>query len=45
MKKLLNTLYITSPNKYLALDGETILVKEEDKKVVFLVKATIVAGY
>ncbi len=30
MKKLLNTLYITTPDRYLALDGETVLVKHED---------------
>ena len=30
MKKLLNTLYITSPDAYLALDGETILIKKDD---------------
>lgn len=28
MKKLLNTLYVTSPEKYLSLDGENIVVKE-----------------
>ncbi len=31
MKKLLNTLYVTSPNTYLALDGETILVKMDEE--------------
>lgn len=29
MKKLLNTLYITSPDRYLSLDGENIVVKED----------------
>ena len=29
MKKLLNTLYITSPEKYLSLDGENVLIKED----------------
>jgi CRISPR-associated protein Cas1 len=29
MKKLLNTLYITSPDVYLTLDGENIVVKKE----------------
>ena len=29
MKKLLNTLYITSTDKYLSLDGENIVVKED----------------
>lgn len=31
MKKLLNTLYITSPDAYLALDGETVLIKREEE--------------
>lgn len=31
MKKLANVLYITSPEAYLALDGENILVKKDDK--------------
>lgn len=29
MKKLLNTLYITSPEKYLSLDGENVVIKED----------------
>lgn len=33
MKKLLNTLYITSENGYLALDGETIVVYDGEKAV------------
>lgn len=28
MKKLLNTLYVTSENSYLALDGENIVIFE-----------------
>ena len=38
MKKLLNTLYVTSENSYLALDGENIVVFEEKMgpKVKFL---------
>lgn len=32
MKKLLNTLYVTSENSYLALDGENIVVFEEKQK-------------
>ncbi|WP_427182381.1 type I-C CRISPR-associated endonuclease Cas1c [Paenibacillus sp. TC-CSREp1] len=31
MKKLLNTLFVTLPDTYLALDGENVLVKQEDK--------------
>jgi len=31
MKKLLNVLYITSPDTYLSLDGENIVLKHEEK--------------
>ena len=34
MKKLLNTLYVTSENSYLALDGENIVIYD-DKKAEF----------
>lgn len=30
MKKLLNTLYVTSPESYLSLDGDNIVVKREE---------------
>ena len=30
MKHLLNTLYVTVPESYLALDGETVLIRKED---------------
>lgn len=33
MKKLLNTLYITSEDSYLALDGENIVVLDKEKEV------------
>lgn len=33
MRKLLNTLYITNPNAYLALDGENIVVKLEEQEL------------
>lgn len=33
MKKLLNTLYITSPESYLSLDGENIVVKQNNIEV------------
>lgn len=33
MKKLLNTLYVTSPDSYLALDGENIVVLDKEKEV------------
>lgn len=32
MKKLLNTLYVTSENSYLALDGENIVVLKKKQK-------------
>lgn len=31
MKKLLNALYVTSPDSYLALDGENVVVFEQEK--------------
>jgi CRISP-associated protein Cas1 len=31
MRKLLNTIYITTPEAYLALDGENLVVKQDDK--------------
>jgi CRISPR-associated protein Cas1 len=31
LRKLLNTLYVINPNTYLTLDGENIVVKQEDK--------------
>ena len=33
MRKLLNTLYVTSENSYLSLDGENVVVLEEQKEV------------
>lgn len=33
MKHLLNTLYITSGNRYLSLDGENVVVLEEQKEI------------
>ena len=32
MKKLLNTLYVTSPDSYLVLDGENVVVMEDGKE-------------
>jgi CRISPR-associated protein Cas1 len=32
MKKLGNVLYVTTPQAYLALDGETVVVKKEEKQ-------------
>lgn len=31
MKKLLNTLYVTTPDSYLSLDGETVVALNQDK--------------
>ena len=33
MKNLLNTLYITSENKYLSLDGENVVLKENKREL------------
>lgn len=33
MRKLLNTLYITSPDRYLSLDGENVVIQAYDKKI------------
>ena len=33
MKKLLNTLYVTSPKRYLSLDGENVVVSEEQNEI------------
>jgi hypothetical protein len=32
MKKLLNTLYVTSPDAVLALEGETVIVRRKKEK-------------
>ena len=33
MRKLLNTLYVTSPNTYLSLDGENVVISKEEKEL------------
>ncbi len=33
MKRLLNTLYITSPDRYLSLDGENVVVYEKQEEI------------
>ncbi|MBR0528952.1 MAG: type I-C CRISPR-associated endonuclease Cas1 [Ruminococcus sp.] len=33
MKKLLNTLYITSPDRYLSMDGENVVIQENGKEL------------
>ena len=49
MKKLLNTLYINSSDKYLALDGENIVIKESDTEVgrisLHNIEAVVTCGY
>lgn len=33
MKKLLNTLYISSPDTYLSLDGENVVLSKERQEI------------
>ena len=33
MKRLLNTLYVTTGNRYLSLDGENVVVLEDQKEI------------
>ncbi len=33
MKKLLNTLYVVSPGRYLSLDGENVVISEDKKEI------------
>lgn len=33
MRRLLNTLYITSPDRYLSLDGENVVVRNQDEEI------------
>lgn len=33
MRKLLNTLYVTSPNTYLSLDGENVVILKDDAEI------------
>lgn len=33
MKRLLNTLYVTSPNRYLSLDGENVVILEKEQEI------------
>jgi len=33
VKKLLNTLYITNPERYLSLDGETVVIKQDNCEI------------
>ena len=49
MKRLLNTLYITSPSRYLSLDGENVVVLEKDEEVgrvpLHNLEAIVTCGY
>jgi len=36
MRKLLNTLYVTQPDTYLALDGENVVVRKDDAELIRL---------
>ena len=33
MKHLLNTLYVTAPERYLSLDGENVVIRSEDEEI------------
>ena len=33
MRKLLNTLYVTSPDGYLSLDGENVVIYDNDTEL------------
>lgn len=33
MKKLLNTLYVTSPDSYLSLDGENVVIYDKETEL------------
>lgn len=33
MKKLLNTLYVTTPDRYLSLDGENVVIRENGEEI------------
>lgn len=49
MKRLLNTLYINSSERYLALDGENVVIKEVDKEIgripLHNLEAIVTCGY
>lgn len=49
MKALLNTLYVTSPNRYLSLEGENIVISEDQAEVVRLplhnIEGIVTFGY
>lgn len=49
MRKLLNTLFVTTPDAYLALDGENIVIKKEKEKLgrvpLHNLEAIVTTGY
>jgi CRISPR-associated protein Cas1 len=49
MKKLLNTLYITTPNRYLSLDGENVVILSENAEIARIplhnLEAIVTFGY
>ncbi|MBR1931478.1 MAG: CRISPR-associated endonuclease Cas1, partial [Lachnospiraceae bacterium] len=49
MKKLLNTLYINSSERYLTLDGENVVIKESDREIgripLHNLEAIVTCGY
>ncbi|MFT3985213.1 MAG: type I-C CRISPR-associated endonuclease Cas1c [Lachnospiraceae bacterium] len=49
MKKLLNTLYITTPNRYLSLDGENVVILSEKEEIsripLYNLEAIVTFGY
>ena len=49
MKKLLNTLYINSPERYLTLDGENVVIKESSTEIgripLHNLEAIVTCGY
>ena len=49
MKRLLNTLYVTSPNCYVSLDGENVVVLEKESEIgrvpLHNIEAIVTFGY
>lgn len=49
MKRLLNTLYVTSHNRYLSLDGENVVILEKEQEVTRIplhnLEAIVTFGY
>ena len=49
MRKLLNTLYVTTPESYLALEGETVLIRKGEENIARLplhnLEAIVTFGY